>query len=207
LICHIYSSSNFQLCINELISLTHLKDFHKYENLRVIQIDRVAFGNTLCNMLYQCRSRNSCMISNSQFDFVLEFCFESEINYQKMTGTTLNLLSSWLSKKSLRVRQQSACISGRLTIQVPETGTRRCVYLKRIDYIRNLKTNTGGWVHWPCSCNACGFDGFYVFNHQLNRINGRFTRYENDCKLSGLRGRKMAEIHTAGRICLTICYR
>ena len=45
--------------------LTRLKNLDKYENLRIIQIDRVAFWNTLRNMLYQRRSRDGGMISNS----------------------------------------------------------------------------------------------------------------------------------------------
>ena len=51
---------------------TRLKDFDKYKNLRIIQIDRVAFRNTLRNMLYQRRSRNGGMVSNSQFNLVLQ---------------------------------------------------------------------------------------------------------------------------------------
>jgi hypothetical protein len=72
--------------------LTRLKDFDKYENLRIIQIDRVAFGNTLRNMLYQRRSRNGGMISNSQFNLVLEK-FESEEITAENDWTTLNLQS------------------------------------------------------------------------------------------------------------------
>jgi len=44
---------------------TRLEDFDKYEDLRIIQIDSVAFRNTLRYMLYQRRSRNGSMISNS----------------------------------------------------------------------------------------------------------------------------------------------
>ena len=58
--------------MKKLKYLTRLKDLDKYENLRIIQIDRVAFGNTLRNMLYQRWSRNGSMISHSQFNFVLE---------------------------------------------------------------------------------------------------------------------------------------
>ena len=61
---------------------TRLEDFDKYENLRIIQIDRVTFGNTLRNMLYQGRSRNGGMISNSQFNLVLEQ-FECERNFRR----------------------------------------------------------------------------------------------------------------------------
>ena len=34
------------------MNLTRLKDLDKYENLRIIQIDSVTVGNTLCDMLY-----------------------------------------------------------------------------------------------------------------------------------------------------------
>ena len=44
---------------------THLENFDKYEDLRVIQIDRVTFRNTLRNILYQRWSRDGGMISNS----------------------------------------------------------------------------------------------------------------------------------------------
>lgn len=50
----------------------------------------------------------------------------------QVVGLTLNLQSLWRSKNSLKVCRQSACISGRLAIQVPETGTRRWVYLRKI---------------------------------------------------------------------------
>ena len=103
--------------------------------------------------------------------------------------TTLNLQSPWCSKKSLKVCRQSVCISGRLAIQVPETGTRRCVYLRK--FISGIWTRSmivGNWAHWPCSRNACGFNGFYIFNHQLNGINWRFTRYKkNLCRALRLR--------------------
>jgi hypothetical protein len=42
------------------MNLTRLEDFDKYEDVGIVQIDSVTFGNTLRNMLYeyQCRSRN-----------------------------------------------------------------------------------------------------------------------------------------------------
>ena len=38
----------------------------------------------------------------------------------------------------------------------------------------------GNRDHLPCSRNACGFNGFYIFNYQLNGINWRFTGYKNN---------------------------
>ena len=47
------------------MDLTRLEYFNKYEDLRIIQIDSVAFRNTLRDILYQCRSRDGGVISNS----------------------------------------------------------------------------------------------------------------------------------------------
>jgi hypothetical protein len=70
----------------KLIYLACLEDFNKYENLRIIQIDCVAFGNTLRNMLYQRRSSNGGMISDSQFNLVLGTIWVREKLPQTKTG-------------------------------------------------------------------------------------------------------------------------
>ena len=54
------------------MNLTRLEDFDKYKDVGIVQIDSVTFGNTLRDMLYQCRLRNGGMIYNSQFNPVLE---------------------------------------------------------------------------------------------------------------------------------------
>ena len=47
------------------MDLTRLKYFNKYEDLRIIQIDSMAFRNILRDILYQCRSRDGSVIPNS----------------------------------------------------------------------------------------------------------------------------------------------
>ena len=127
-------------------------------------------------------TRNSILYCN--------YLSPSEKNYRRKWPDYLEFTISMVLKKILE-SMPTKCLYFWKVGDTSSWDWNQSMRISGENFISGIRTRCmtmGNWAHWPCSRNACGFNGFYIFNYQFNGINWRFTRYKNNlCRASRLR--------------------